>query len=642
MSELRHLLLIGVLAIAVRVVCLYEIQDSPLLTYPSGLAAVFAGETAERGAGLDGPLPASPVYARSIAAVLGNANAGPFPVYVCQALSSTAACLLLCLLSTTLFTPSIGLAAGLAAAVYGPSILFAAELTPTTWSTLLQLLFLLSIARPPVRKPSYRWSISALLLALALVESLPTRNLPEPSNLAEYAVNLFHLVQGRELLPDLDPYLINDQSSVITALLWDQWLAFPFGVILPLAIPGLLLFGRGSGGRTIEGRVLLIFVFACAAVSGILAPDARQRLPLALLMLPFAAFAVGDLRRADRRRGKIAVIILLLIACNVGVAAPAHLAGASHHHYWTGVAYARLGMTANALGAYRRAVELTPTHTLATRELARLYLETERPEEALAVCRNLLRSHPGTTDVLLLQGDAYAVAGRMDDAAFTYEQIRARGVSTLPLLVRLGETYRSLGRVERAVDAYVEAVAARPDSSLLRYQLAQLYYLGEHTEMAIEQYRALLLQDPRNHVLHTRLGGLLLEEVLGESLFVVTSTLTVDASRLQGAETHLQEAIRLRPDYLGARQLLALLMTRQQRYSEAIAQLEYVLETVPDDPYPHLFLGMLKERLGKETEARRHFATYSTLDRGKRLEGAAKAEVERVLDELLSNRSSGR
>ena len=637
MSDLQRLLLIGLAAIAVRFAYLHEIQESPFLSGPGGVASLFAGVTPDRDSGLDQPSPRAPLYTRVVGATLRIGEGDPTLVFFGQAAAGTAACLLIYLLSATLFSRAIGLAAGLAAAFYGPSICFVGELTPTTWSTLLGPLFLLSVARPPVQKPVCRWTISALLLALVLVESLPFRNLPALGSLAGSAPNLFHLVQGRELLPDLDPYLISGHSAVIGALLWDRWLAFPFGVILPLAIPGLVLFGRSAGARTTAGRALLLFVFASAVVFGLLAPDARQRLPLALLMLPFAALAVEDLWKSNRRAWKTAGILFLVVACNLGVKTPAHLAGAAHHHYWMGVACARQGMTAHAAGAYRRAVEKMPAHKPATRELAKLYLDQGRPEEALTVCAEFLRSHPEAPEILLLQGDGYAATGRMDEAVFSWEQVRARGAPSPGLLVRLGEAYRAMGRIDRASAAYAEAVAARPDSTPLRYQLAQLYDRGGQTDRAIEQYRALLSENPGNHLWHARLGGALLERALEDSLFEVDSTSPVDAAQLQEAETHLREAIRLRPDHLGARQLLALLLTRRQRHAEAIAHLEYVREEVPDDPYPHLLLGMLKERVGKEAEARRHRETYARLSRGKQLESVAKAGFARLLDGVMPN-----
>ena len=641
MAGLQRLLLIGLLTIAVRFVYLYEIQDSPLLTYPGGVSALFVGETSDREAGLDHPLPRAPVYTRILAAALPAAGGDLFPVYVCQAMASAATCVLVCILTTTLFSPAVAVPVGVAAAFYGPSIYPIAELTPTTWSTLLQLLFLISVARPPIRKSAYRWAFSGVLLGLALVESFPARNL-ELRSLAEYAVNLLHLVQGRELLPDLDPYLVGGNSVAIKAVLWDEWLAFPTGVILPLAVPGLALFAKNEGGRTTAGRTLLVFVVASAAVFGTLAPDGRQRLPLALLMLPFAVHALERFWRGDRRMGIGATVLFLLVACNLGVAAPAHLAGATHHHYWSGVAYAHEGMTANAIGAYRRAVEKMPTHRPATQELAKLYLEGDQPDEALAVCSAFLRVQPATPEILLLQGDGFAAVGRMDDAVSAYQQIRARGAPPPGLLARLGEAYHATGRMDRAIDAYDEAVAARPDSTALRYRLAQLYSRTGQTGRAIAQYEALLSQEPENHLWHARLGGALLEQSLDDSLFDVDAGSPVEVAELQQAETHLREAIRLRPDYLGARQLLVSLLSGQQRYPEAIAHLEYVREKVPDDPHPHLLLGILKERVGKEIEAQRHREIYTRLDRGKQFESVAKAEFARVLDRMMPNLQSHR
>lgn len=641
MAELQRLLLIGLLAVAVRSVYLYEIQDSSLFAHPGGVSVLFAGESIRADAGLDYPLPDAPVYMRILTVALPAASGDPFPVYLGQAVASAATCVLIGVLATRFFSPAAGVAAGLAAAVYYPAIYPIAELTPTTWSTLLQLLFLTSVVRPPIRTLLCRWTFSGLLFALLLVESFPARNL-ELHSLAEHAVNLLHLVQGRELLPDLDPYSLAVNSVAIKALLWDQWLAFPFGVILPLAVPGLALFAHGGGGRTPAGRTLVAFVVASAAVFGALAPDGRQRLPLALLMLPFAVYALEKLWRGHRRMGIGAAVLLLLVACNLGLAAPAHLAGATYHHYWYGVACANQGMTASAIGAYRRAVEKMPTYGPATRELAKLYLEGDRPNEALAVCSSFLRVQPATPELLLLQGDAFAVTGRMDEAVSAYRQIRALGAPSPGLLARLGEAYHATGRMDRAIDAYDEAVSARPDSTALRYRLAQLYSRTGQTGRAIAQYEALLSQEPENHLWHARLGGALLEQSLADSLFDVDSGSPIELAELQEADTHLREAIRLRPDYLGARQVLAYLLSLQQRYLEAIAHLEYVREKVPDDPYPHLFLGMMKERVGKEAEAQRHREIYTRLDRGKQLESATKAEFARVLDRMMPNLQSRR
>ena len=64
--------------------------------------------------------------------------------------------------------------------------------------------------------------------------------------------------------------------------------------------PVWFLFRRGAQERTPGGKVLLLFVLFSVLTFGLFAPDARHRLPLALVMSPFAALAVADWARADR------------------------------------------------------------------------------------------------------------------------------------------------------------------------------------------------------------------------------------------------------------------------------------------------------------------------------------------------------
>ena len=627
---LGHLLLIGLLGITVRFVNLYEIQGNPFFRYPVGAATVFAGETPRTDAGLDQPLAQSPGFTRFLAAALRATDGDLLPIYALQAVLGTAVCLLLYWLVATLFSPAIGLASGVAAALYGPAIYFGAELTPTLWLALLQLLFLLSVARPPCRGGACRGLISAILLVAALVESLPLRNLHDFGSLDRLAGNLYYLVQGREWLPDLDPYRARGDSFVIGALLWDKSLAFPFGVILPLAVCGLFLFGRRTWEQTTGGRALMVFVLMSALTFGLFAPDARHRLPLALLMLPFAVLAVAAGARSDRWKTKAAAFFCLLVAANISLAAPGRLAGPVHHFYWMGTSYARQGMAANAISAYHRALERSPTHPLATRELAELYLRRGDPVDALAVCAAYLRAHPGSPDILLLQGDAYAADGRIDDAVATYEELRRSSAkASVGLLVRLGEAYRSTGQIDRATETYGEVVAAAPDSSGPRHRLAQLYELGGRTGRAIEQYRQLLAEDARNHEYHTRLAGLLFHGASGDSLFDSGST------GLDEAEAHLNEAVRLRGDYPPARQLLARLLGRQGRYLEAIAQAERLLELLPEDHEVHYSLGKLNELAGKEAEAQHHLGIYARMNRVKKLESIALQELKRAVDRVV-------
>ena len=628
LPHLRNLLLVGLLATAVRFGHLYEIWENPFARHPVGVATVFAGETPRTDAGVGQPLTASPGYTHLLSLALGAMDGALFPVYVLQAVVGATVCLLLYGLAAAIFSPAIGLASGVAAALYGPAIYFGAELTPTLWVALLQLLFLLSVVSPPCRG-ACRWLIATILLSMVLVESLPLRNLTGVGDLGRVAGNFYYLIQGRELLPDLDPYLARRDSFVIAALLWDKWLAFPFGAILPLAMFGAVVCGRGSWGEKRGEKALRVFILLSALTFGLFAPDARHRLPVALLLLPFAAQAVAIGARYVREKKKTALCICLLVTANLSFVPPERLAGSFHHFYWMGSSYARQGMTANAISAYLQALERSPTHYSATRELAELYIRRGDPAKALATCATYLRAHPGSPEILLLQGDAFVAAGRPDDALATYEELRRSSAGpAVDLLVRLGETYRLNGQINRATDTYGEAVSTAPDSSGLRHRLAQLYEVGGRTERAVEQYRLLLAQDPGNHEYHARLGGLLFDGASGDSLF------HRGTAAVEEAEGHLNEAIRLRGDYLPARQLLVRLLGRQERYLEAVPQLERLLELRPDDHEAHYRLGKMMGLAGMHEEAQRHLDIHARMKRMKEIEDFAQKQLQTAVEQV--------
>ena len=625
---LRNLLLIGLLATAVRFGHLYEIWENPFARHPVGVATVFAGETPRTEAGVGQPLTASPGYTHLLSLALAATDGAPLPVYVLQAVVGATVCLLLYGLAAAIFSPAIGLASGLAAALYGPAIYFGTELTPTLWVALLQLLFLLSVVRPPCRG-ACRWLIATILLSMVLVESLPLRNLTGFGDLGRVAGNFYYLIQGRELLPDLDPYLAA-RDSFLAALLWDKWLAFPFGVVLPLAVFGAAACGRGAWGESHGEKALKVFILLSALAFGLFAPDARQRLPVALLLLPFAALAVATGARYVREKKKIALCICLLVTANLGFVPPERLAGSFHHFYWMGSSYARQGMTANAISAYHQALERSPTHPSATRELAELYIRRGDPARALAACATYLSAHPRSREILLLQGDAYAAAGRTDDALATYEELRGSSAApAVDLLVRLGETYRANGQINRATDTYGEVVSTAPDSSALRYRLAQLYEVGGRTERAVEQYRLLLAQDPGNHEYHARLGGLLFDGAPGDSLFH-PGTAGVE----EEAEGHFNEAIRLRGDYLPARQLLVRLLGRQGRYLEAVPQLERLRDLRPEDHETHHRLGKMMDLAGMHWDAQRHLEISARMKRMKEIEDFAQKQLQSAVEQV--------
>ena len=162
-------------------------------------------------------------------------------------------------------------------------------------------------------------------------------------------------LRGDEIPRNRDLYFARNDSSLLSILLWKKGLAFPFGLIAPLALLGLFAFLRTS--ESPEGRLLALFV-ACYALSVVLFfVTGRYRLPAVPVLLLFAAYGVRVLWQ--RPWPALAAVAALLIFCNVATGAMDR-EGDAHEHYYLGYAYEERDMPAHAARHYRHAIDSRP------------------------------------------------------------------------------------------------------------------------------------------------------------------------------------------------------------------------------------------------------------------------------------------
>ena len=631
-SPLHGMLLVLALATAVRIVHLYQASSNPLFDYPVGTArsyAAGAGTAPDGGEFITAPAPPGPLievspYARFYAFSLA-AGGGHTPVLIANHAAGVAACLLVYGVACALFTPPVALAAGLGAAFHGPLLHFGAELTPVAWVAFLVLLLAYAMVRPG--RTGVRLAAAAALALLALTEAVAWQAPQIPGSPGQYLANIYYLLQGVELLPDLDPY--RDGTGVASALLWHRGLAFPMGVVVPLGAVGLLGCVRSQRRPAgLSGIAVLLGLLLLGLAA--LAPDGRHRLPLALLLLPFAASALLRGFPGAGRRSRALLFLVLLLAANAGLAAPSHLAGQRQHDYWTGVAYAEKRMYSHAWEAFDRVLAREPGHGEALLAGARVAARDGQVDRALLMYDAFLRENPGSSGILYEMGKTFAAADRFDEAAGVFERARAAGDSSVVLLGALGHARYRGGDTDGAADAYLAAVRARPDSIALRYRLAHAYEAGQRLDQAIEQYRLLLKGSPARAEFHARLGELLLfqEEARAGSIYLERNETT------RQAEEHLRAAVSLQPGLEPAHRALAMLLSKQRRYDEAIARFERVRELNPGDHELHRLIANLHERAGNPGEASRQFDIFRRLQREMEIQRRAEEKARELAREL--------
>lgn len=163
--------LIAALALALRLVFAAAFARTPIgaaifldsKTYDDLAVALRAGA----GPALE-PFFVEPLYGYFLAAVYGLFGRGLWPVRVLQALGGTLACGLIFDLARRLYSRRAGIAAGLAAALYGPFVFYDAMLLKTSGEVLMAALLLWLLVRAvgeTERRPS--WLAVGLVLGLA-------------------------------------------------------------------------------------------------------------------------------------------------------------------------------------------------------------------------------------------------------------------------------------------------------------------------------------------------------------------------------------------------------------------------------------------------------------------------------------------
>lgn len=239
------------------------------------------------------------------------------------------------------------------------------------------------------------------------------------------AEKLYYVFAGREIRRDQDVQLLRDASPVLRVLLWEHGLAFPFGLVAPLAL--LALWRRRAetearllaGGVAVYGLALALFFVS-----------SRYRLPLVLVLLPLA---VDQARELWRSRGA-ALRPALALASGVVLGS------------WPSDFIA--GFSASA--AERGLLE------------ASAWRNQHRLDRAESLATALGRRFPSDPNVLMMLAELRAGAGSCREAVPLLNRILDLAPRTASPRLLLADCYEALGDVSGAQRQLANALALHP------------------------------------------------------------------------------------------------------------------------------------------------------------------------------------
>lgn len=270
---------------------------------------------------------------------------------------------------------------------------------------------------------------------------------------------------GMEVTNNEDTYYFTRFSSLLGLLMWHKGLAFPFGLVCPLALVGIVI------SRKHWRKLLLLygFVFLYMISVVLFFVCARYRLPVIPVLLIFAGYAIDySVERFRSRRykplvlcGAGAVLIGVLVNIDVGGVTDGSCARAC---LYGGSAYEAMGKHELAIKEFRKAIELLPENLEASHRLGTVYMETKEYDAAEKMFLKVLAIDP------------YCATAHFN----------------------LGSVCVAQRRYHRALDEYEAALEIDPNYELAACWAGIMHERFDQWEEALEKWQRALQINPNN------------------------------------------------------------------------------------------------------------------------------------------------
>lgn len=277
--------------------------------------------------------------------------------------------------------------------------------------------------------------------------------------LAKKSVMYLSAVEGRR---NNDLYFNRSYSPLYSALVF-KWggFGFPFGLVLPLAVLGLL-----RRGRTRESGLLALYLASGFAVTVAFFVCARYRVTAVPVFLIFAAAGAVELPKLWKRRE----VALLCVAAGVLILANLNLAGVDRD---------------------QRIID-ADTHF----QIGQIYSIEHSPACARELATSI-RLNPSYEPARFVYSDALAALGRLDEQEQQLLECVKLDPKSPAAHERLGEISERRGDLSEAVRRY--AIAARGDSSFADrlVSVAEKAYARQDYALAERALRCVVSAKPK-------------------------------------------------------------------------------------------------------------------------------------------------
>lgn len=375
-----------------------------------------------------------------------------------------------------------------------------------------------------------------------------------------------YLFSGFENPDQADLYRFSENSPILAVTVFDSFIKFPFGVISPMALIGLVLAWRE------RRRIPLLYIFLLGYIPSVILflVTSRHRLAVVVIFIIFAGYAV-DHGWQMWRQGKRVTLAIVTVSFVVLIALLNHnwfdlgYDNPAQFHYQRGLVFEKQGDLTSAITEYREATKHQPLPE-ALNNLGLALSKTGDLAGAYHILRQAIQSRPNYTDAISNLGLLFLNRNELDSAE-AYLNLARRSDPSLPqVYLNLGDLQQRRGNPAEAESILRSGLVAAPRFAPLYNSLANLYLKqGRDAEARVLLEQAIAI-DKSYAAGHVNLANILL-----------------NAQDYAAAREHYNDAIVINPSLKPAHMNLAFLFLRMNQPDSAKLSLEAVLRIDPND-----------------------------------------------------------
>ncbi len=277
--------------------------------------------------------------------------------------------------------------------------------------------------------------------------------------------------------------------------------------------------------------------------------------------------------------------------CNAGVA----FGQTSFLYVNLGDYYAAMGMAEEAIKAYEKSFVLEGALAIdglwgeAHRKLARLYLKTNRLEQATAACRALLEKNPANVGIHDVLGDIHFQKGLYLQAVDEYcsaLSLEPSSSKNLKIHRSLALAYFKAGMFDKATAEFRRASLFHPEQFFINIEKPGVEGAGSSPDKEVARYREELVLWPKDSRLRARLADAYVRQ-----------------GRLEAAISEYQQALEQDPMDTDSRIKKGMIYIAEDEVWEAIHCFARVLEINPGSAAAYTGLGCVHLERGAINQA---------------------------------------